>query len=282
MDEQKKQPDFSTFLAWEKASRDTIDFKKIYVDMVGDLIAGLLLAQIIYWHLPDEHGNTKLRVRKNDKLYLVKSRKEWWDECRLSEQNYKTAIKKLKALGIVETEVHRFRNFPTTHIYLNQTMFMALHTKAVNVLENPVNADIEDPVPVDLTETETVDLTGTVMDESTGTLTESTPTETFRENSVQVGQSMPGPCALKLFSKDKPVFKDIKENDWNVLIAASLESENSLMDAMKYTMTQIERGKKIPNAGGYMMRCLQKNWPIDFEEGDPWRDYFMEVEEVLS
>ena len=39
---------FNDFLAWEKASRDSIDFKKIYVDVAGDLIAGLLLSQIIY------------------------------------------------------------------------------------------------------------------------------------------------------------------------------------------------------------------------------------------
>ena len=46
--------DFNNFLAWRTNTRDTIDFKKIYVDMVGDLIAGLMLGRIIYWYLPDK------------------------------------------------------------------------------------------------------------------------------------------------------------------------------------------------------------------------------------
>jgi hypothetical protein len=56
-----------TFLAWEAASRDTIDFKKIYVDMADDLVAGLLLSQVVYWFLPDRNGNLKLRVRRREK-----------------------------------------------------------------------------------------------------------------------------------------------------------------------------------------------------------------------
>jgi len=46
--------EFNEFLSWELTTRDTIDFKKIYVDIAGDLIAGLLLSQIIYWHLPSK------------------------------------------------------------------------------------------------------------------------------------------------------------------------------------------------------------------------------------
>jgi len=48
------------FLAWERASRDTIDFKTAYVDVAGDLVSGLLLSQIIYWHLPGENSPTCL------------------------------------------------------------------------------------------------------------------------------------------------------------------------------------------------------------------------------
>ncbi|GAJ09042.1 unnamed protein product, partial [marine sediment metagenome] len=75
---------FNDFLAWEKASRDTIDFKKIYVDITGDLIAGLLLSQIIYWHLPNKDGETKLRVIKKNRPCIAKARHDWWDEARIS------------------------------------------------------------------------------------------------------------------------------------------------------------------------------------------------------
>ena len=42
---------FDDFLKWEQSSRDTVDFKTVYVDMVGDLLAGLMLSQIVFWHL---------------------------------------------------------------------------------------------------------------------------------------------------------------------------------------------------------------------------------------
>ena len=45
------------FIAWEQVSRDTIDVKRCYVDIAGDLVAGILLSQIVYWHLPDKDGN---------------------------------------------------------------------------------------------------------------------------------------------------------------------------------------------------------------------------------
>lgn len=31
---------FDSFLSWEGTTQDTIDFKRIYVDMAGDLVAG--------------------------------------------------------------------------------------------------------------------------------------------------------------------------------------------------------------------------------------------------
>jgi hypothetical protein len=51
------------FLAWEKATCDIVDFKRIYVDMAGDLVTGLMLSQLVYWCLlPDGKGESKLRV----------------------------------------------------------------------------------------------------------------------------------------------------------------------------------------------------------------------------
>ena len=54
--------DFDHFLLWEHASRDAIMVKRVYIDMAGDVIAGLMLSQIVYWHLPNDEGKTRLRV----------------------------------------------------------------------------------------------------------------------------------------------------------------------------------------------------------------------------
>src|SRR5690242_12918261 len=82
----------SNFLLWESASRDTIDFKKVYVDMNGDLISGLVLSQIVYWHLPGNGGKTKLRVRHDGELWIAKSADAWWNEIRCTGKQVDRAL----------------------------------------------------------------------------------------------------------------------------------------------------------------------------------------------
>ena len=86
-------PAFQKFVYAERESRDTIDFKKAYVDMTalddepGDVMAGLLLSQIIYWHLPPKGKSltrSKVHIEREGKLWLAKRRTEWWDEIRLT------------------------------------------------------------------------------------------------------------------------------------------------------------------------------------------------------
>lgn len=105
---------FQQFLTWEKTTRDTIDFKKTYVDMADDLIAGLMLSQIVFWHLPNKDGNTKLRVQKDGKQWLAKKYDDWYDEIRTSFEQARRAIRSLENLGLIERKVkeeHRGKQF---------------------------------------------------------------------------------------------------------------------------------------------------------------------------
>src|SRR5699024_12159927 len=90
------------FLYWEQASEDTIDFKRIYVDVAGDILAGLLLSQIIYWHLPNKSGEQKLRVEKDGHLWIAKGRSEWFEEIRLTARQFDRASKILEDKGLIE------------------------------------------------------------------------------------------------------------------------------------------------------------------------------------
>jgi hypothetical protein len=119
------------FIYWEMASQDTIDFKKVYVDMADDLIAGLLLSQIVYWHLPSkETGKTRLRVEKEGHLWIAKERAEWYDEIRISIKQYSRAIKILESKGLVIIKKYRFNSQPIPHIRLNWDNFLAsLHNQ---------------------------------------------------------------------------------------------------------------------------------------------------------
>lgn len=116
--------DFNNFLAWELTTRDTIDFKKIYVDMAGDLIAGLMLSQIIYWYLPDKDGTSKLRVKKDGYYWIAKAHSDWYEEIRVTEWQAPRALKILEDAGIIEKKLFRFDGAPTVHIRIIYKEFM--------------------------------------------------------------------------------------------------------------------------------------------------------------
>jgi hypothetical protein len=112
---------FSTqdFIRWEKMSRDTIDVKRIYIDIAGSLTGGVLLSQIIYWHLPDDKGNPKLTVEQEGHLWFVKKQDDWWDECRITMEEYKLAIKVLVSKGLIIKRIFKFDGNPTSHLRVN-------------------------------------------------------------------------------------------------------------------------------------------------------------------
>jgi len=117
--------EFNDFLSWELTTRDTIDFKKIYVDIAGDLIAGLLLSQIIYWHLPSKNGGSKLKsISRDGHYWIAKSYSGWWDEIRISEYQAKRALKLLSDKGLVETKLFKFAGAPTIHTRLIKECFL--------------------------------------------------------------------------------------------------------------------------------------------------------------
>lgn len=110
---------FEEFLLWEAASRDTIDFKVSYVDLAGDLCAGLLLSQLIYWYLPARDGRSKARIYKDDGgPWIAKTRDEWYSETRLSHRQQRSAEKRLAELGILEVQAFRFNGLRMNHYRL--------------------------------------------------------------------------------------------------------------------------------------------------------------------
>ncbi|MCL0049734.1 hypothetical protein M1N04_01385, partial [Peptococcaceae bacterium] len=109
---------FQDFLAWEKADKDVIKVKRLYIDITGDIIAGLLLSQIVYWHLPGKNNFSKLRIKKQDQLWLAKGRNDWWEECRITARQFDRALKILINKGLVEKKIFKFNGTPTTHIRL--------------------------------------------------------------------------------------------------------------------------------------------------------------------
>ena len=116
--------DFRAFLLWERSSRDTIDFKKIYVDIAGELVPGLILSQIIYWFLPNKKGEPKATIVHDGHTWIAKKNDSWWDECRVKERTAMRAIAYLCEKKLIITEVFKFNGYPTVHIRINHDAFM--------------------------------------------------------------------------------------------------------------------------------------------------------------
>ena len=126
---------FDEFLQWEQATHDTIDFKRVYAYMAEDVVAGLMLSQIVFWHLPNSRtGKTKLRVRKEGQLWLVVSMAAWWDICYLTPNQARRALGKLRERGLIETKVWKFDGAPTTHIRIVKGRFNELWQQCI---QNP-------------------------------------------------------------------------------------------------------------------------------------------------
>ncbi|WP_193200880.1 hypothetical protein [Nostoc sp. MG11] len=124
--------DQNSFLTWEIRSRDTIEVKRCYVDVTGgDLIAGILLSQIIYWHLPDDQGQPRLKIERDGYRWLAKKREDWWKECRITPKQFDSAIKLLESKNLLKTAIYKFGNSPTKHIRIDWDNFLSLLAQVV-------------------------------------------------------------------------------------------------------------------------------------------------------
>jgi len=135
-----KNEQIEGFLKWEQMSRDTIDVKKCYIDIADDLVAGVLLSQIIYWFLPSNKGTSKLCASLRGESCLAKNRNDWWNECRITGKQYDRAIKILKARGLVRVKNSMFGGKKTPFILLNWEKMMGdLGVKQLNNKPNDVD-----------------------------------------------------------------------------------------------------------------------------------------------
>jgi hypothetical protein len=116
--------DRKQFLLYERASRDTIDVKRAYIDMAGDLVAGIVLSQIVYWHLPNRQGEDRLAVERDGHKWLAKKREDWWQECRVTPKQADRALQILSEKGLIETKLYKFAGAPTKHVRLVWDRFL--------------------------------------------------------------------------------------------------------------------------------------------------------------
>ncbi|MES5942947.1 MULTISPECIES: replication protein [unclassified Bacillus cereus group] len=109
----------SNIFQLETFARNGYTVRLAYVDITEDLIAGILLGQIVYWYIPNEQGKSKLKVKKDGEFWLAKGREDWREEIRITPKQYDRAIKILIEKEFVEVQKFKFNGAPTHHIKLN-------------------------------------------------------------------------------------------------------------------------------------------------------------------
>lgn len=111
----------------ETRRRKSIVIDPIYLAMCGgDLVAAVLLADVVYWHKPNAQGQSKLRVKRDGFLWIAKSDKDWAHELGLTKDQVRRGRNKLKEMALVVCEKYKFNAAPTMHLRLDFNVFSAL------------------------------------------------------------------------------------------------------------------------------------------------------------
>jgi hypothetical protein len=118
---------FEDHLRYEATTGYTVAFKVVHVDMAEDVLAGLLLSQLYYWHTPNrETGETRLTVEREGHLWLRKGYDEWEAECRLTKRQAERAVDILVGKGLIEKRVwHDERGRTKVHLRIVGEAYMA-------------------------------------------------------------------------------------------------------------------------------------------------------------
>lgn len=244
-----EQTIFEKFLLWENAGSNVISTKKAYIDMTGgDLIAGIVLSEIIFWHLPNKEGKSKLRVQHDGKYWIAIRRSEWWERCRVTERQSDKALKILTDCGIIEKDVYKFNGEPTVHVRVIEEIFLKAWNNAVAVpMEIPFspnrknapispNSENEITKPLDVITKLSIPLT----DLTTPLTTDSTTTDTVE------------------FSEIATYY----QNNYTMITAATRDWLNSIFDTYppRWIMDALEKGVMANVRKPNYVEAILKDW----------------------
>lgn len=115
------------WLRSDAARRDSIDVKRIYIDICGgNLIDAVIFSQVMYWHEPKADGKPRLEIKREGHLWLAKRYEDWWDDCRVPERPARDSIARLVEIGLLVKKLWHFEGRPTVHLRVNGSRFKEL------------------------------------------------------------------------------------------------------------------------------------------------------------
>jgi hypothetical protein len=239
------------FLLWEKASRDTIDFKKIYADMADcDILAGLALSEIVYWHLPNKEGASKLRVEHEGKMWIAVRRYEWWDRTRLTPDQADRALKILVREGLVEKKIYKFNGDPTVHVRIIEDRFLSLWNELSNKeIRNPFAPEKNS---ISAESQNGIALNGSPLTETTLSLT--TEIKDLKREPQVSGPQTPPPAEKKAPVKKEPPNTDLLQIAQTLSVVCKLDFAKNrgrlFREAKLFKVEEIPQIQKDYSPGG--------------------------------
>ena len=255
--------DFRDFLAWEKFSRDTIDFKKTYVDIANsDVISGLVLSELIYWYLPNNQGSSKLRVSHDGSYWVAVTREEWWQRCRLTPRQADRALNILVDCCLLEKRVFRYNGSPVTHVRVRFDTLISKMNELGNLIELPT---VTEKIEFIESKNEAVFNSSPIMENSKKAdyKTPSTSSPAIFKNKNVVSQKV----KVKKFTPSLPagIPKSSGDGDWSeTRYSASTVDAETLYRKVRPSHFTVPRSEKFGSAMEILIKYLEK-YKGDFE-----------------
>lgn len=109
---------------------NVITVRRPFVAFTGTLEAAMLLDQLLYWTSRSVMGG-----------WVAKSDAEFQEELCLTRYSVRTARDRLIKMGIIETDVRRFNNFPTQHYHVRMDNLLAKWSEFVSRLSEIEQTD---------------------------------------------------------------------------------------------------------------------------------------------
>jgi len=124
-----------------ESNKNKISIDTYHIEIMGDLAGASFLTQLRYWFSPatksDTKGQSRVKIKREGKLWLAKRDDEWWDECYVTPKQVRRIKELLVKLEIVEIKVFKFKGVTTVHYHLDLQKYTELyHAKRVANLED--------------------------------------------------------------------------------------------------------------------------------------------------
>jgi hypothetical protein len=122
-------------------SLEKICFSKCYLDLTGDLVAGMLLGKIIEYQ---QENQSEIKISKEGEYWIAVDHAYWWNECRLSCFELNKKLDMLSQMGFISIGVWDNKK---NHIVLNWEVIINGLKELEKDLKNHIPSDEYDDMP---------------------------------------------------------------------------------------------------------------------------------------